>query len=216
MSVYFMLVCGFVCVCMSVCLSVCLPLSMSVSVCVYNGMSAFHYVCLFYSCNLTFRCVTCLFFFSSASVVSLLVFPHYLFSLFPLSFPFFFCPYITWIYLIFYYYYYFFIWFTSGVVRLGQVRLGQVRYIASYCCERSSPVTSPFELVVEINRYPGTQSHCDTRVSPPQVSFGTRFGGMNSWVSCVPTALVWDRTRDSVFVVRLDNYCTTETNVLLS
>ena len=82
----------------------------------------------------------------------------------------------------------------------------------------SSSVTLLFEPVVEINPLPQTQGHCDIRVSTvylPQVSLGTHlstnsFVRMNICVSCALTALAWDQTRASRFVVRCVNHCTTE------
>ena len=72
------------------------------------------------------------------------------------------------------------------------------------------------------NTLPETQGHCDIRVSTiylPQVSLATHlstnpFGRMNSWMNCVPTALVWDQTQASGLVVRCVNHYTTVSCVL--
>ena len=76
----------------------------------------------------------------------------------------------------------------------------------------------PWSLWWKVICYPGTQEHCDIRDSTvylPQVSLSTHlstnpFGRMNSWVSCVLTAFVWDQTQASRYKVRRANHCTTE------
>ena len=98
----------------------------------------------------------------------------------------------------------------------GEGKVG-AHAVAACSCRRSSSVTLAFG-VVELIHYPGTQGSCGIRVSTvylPQVFLGTHlstnpFGRMNSWVSCVLTARVWDRTRASGFIMRRANHCTTE------
>ena len=76
----------------------------------------------------------------------------------------------------------------------------------------------PLSLWWKLIHYPGTQGHCDIRLSTvylPQVTLGTHlstnpFGRMNSWVSCALPAFIQDQTQTSRFVVRRVNHCTTE------
>ena len=98
-----------------------------------------------------------------------------------------------------------------------------VHALAVHKCRCSSPVTLLFEPMVEINplrRVTGPLWH-PTFHNLPSPCFPSNqlsinpFGRMNSWMSCMPTAFVWDQIRASKLVVGRANYCTTEAHIFV-